>query len=259
LKIGDMVKTAGGGWRPVRWIGRRAYDGRFIAGNHLALPVTLRRHALGFNVPSRDLHVSPGHAICEGGVLVHAWRLVNGVSVTQAAAVERVEYFHVELDRHAVIFAENTPVESFFDNGCRAQFQNALGAPAVGVEKRCRPLVEDGYYLARLQARIEARAGITRRPVMGRLRGYLDQAGPLVCGWAQDEAAPEMPVELALVCGGRVVARCLANRFRADLRAAGLGSGCHAFALDLPPLAGALTIRRVTDGAVLEVAARQAA
>ncbi len=66
LVVGDLVKTAVRGFQPIRWIGRRAYDGRFIAGNHLALPVKIRRHALGFNVPSRDLHVSPGHAICEG-------------------------------------------------------------------------------------------------------------------------------------------------------------------------------------------------
>jgi hypothetical protein len=251
LKIGDMVKTATQGFQPIRWIGRRAYDGRFIAGNHLALPVTIRRHALGHNVPSRDLHVSPGHAICEGGVLVHSWRLVNGVSITQAEAVKRVEYFHIELDRHTVIFAHNTPVESFLDNGCRAQFQNAASAPTAAPQKPCLPLIEDGYYLARLKARIDARAGITRPAAPGPLRGNLDHAGLLLCGWAQDEAAPETPVELDLLCGSVPVMRFLANKFCADLRAAGLGSGCHAFELTMPPLTGLLTLRRVSDGAIL--------
>lgn len=251
LEIGDLVKTATQGFQPIRWIGRRSYDGRFIAGNHLALPVKIRRHALGFNVPSRDLFVSPGHAICEGGVLIHAWRLVNGVSITQAERVERVEYYHIELDRHAVIFAENTPVESFLDNGCRAQFQNAASAPAAEPQTPCLPLIEEGYYLARLRARIDARAGIAPPAAPGPLRGNIDRTAPRLFGWAQDEAAPEVPVELELLCGGVVVARVLANRYRPDLRQAGLGSGCHAFELDIPPLPGPFTMRRMADGAVL--------
>lgn len=261
LKIGDLVKTATLGFQPVRWIGRRAYNGRFIAGNHLALPVKIRRHALGFNAPEHDLHVSPGHAICEGGVLVHAWRLVNGVSITQARHVERVEYFHVELDRHAVIFAENVPVESFLDNGCRSQFQSTNGAPVAlaGAQKPCLPLIEDGYHLARLKARIDARAGIEVPKMTGTMRGNLDHAGAKLCGWAQNEAAPEIPVELALFCEDQLVMRFLANKFRADLRTAGLGSGCHAFELTLPALHGLLTVRRLSDGATLGTMKRAAA
>ena len=264
LKIGDLVKTATQGFQPVRWIGRRAYDGRFIAGNHMALPVKIRRHALGFNVPSRDLFVSPGHALAEGGVLVHAWRFVNGVSITQAEAVDRVEYFHIELERHAVIFAENAPVESFLDNDCRAQFQNAASAPESLARTPCLPTVEDGFYLARLQMRINSRAGL-RPPALnpGPLRSGIVQSGQRLVGWAQDEAAPEVPVELELLCGGQVLLRLLANRYRADLRAAGLGTGCHAFDLVLPALEGAFTVRRAADGAVLgasrdEIAMRRA-
>ncbi len=252
LQIGDLVRTAAQGLQPVRWIGRRGYEGRFIAGNHLALPVKIRRHALGFNVPSRDLFVSPDHALAEGGVLVHAWRFINGASITQAQSVERVEYFHIELENHAVIFAENTPVESFLDTGCRGRFQNVLSAPEdLAPQEACLPRVEDGYYLARLKARIDARAGIFVPAVMGRLRGCVDESGPLLRGWAQDAAAPDAAVELELVCDGRVVQRFLANRYRADLRAAGLGAGCHAFELALPVLNGPLTLRRVGDGAVL--------
>ncbi len=262
LAIGDLVRTAARGLQPIRWIGRRGYEGRFIAGNHLALPVQIRAHALGENVPSRDLFVSPDHALAEGGVLVHAWRFINGVSITQAQSVERVEYFHIELDHHAVMFAENTPVESFLDAGCRGRFQNVASAPAdLAPQEACLPRVEDGYYLARLKARIDARAGIFAPGVTGLLRGSIDEAGALLRGWAQDAAAPEVPVELELLCGGTVVQRFLANRYRADLRSAGLGSGCHAFELALPALDGSLSLRRVSDGAVLDqgwMAARRA-
>ena len=261
LRVGDLVETAFSGPQPIRWIGQRAYEGLFIAGNRLALPIKIRRHALDFNVPSRDLCLSPGHALAEGGVLVHAWRFVNGVSITQAETVERVEYFHIELEHHAVIFAENVPVESFLDIGCRAQFHNAASAPLphTATQNPCLPQIDDGYYLARLKARIDARAGISPPRTVGRMRGNLDYVGEKLYGWAQDEVAPEIPVELELVFGGRIVGRFLANKFRTDLREAGLGSGCHAFELTLPPFPGALTIRRVIDGAILTAAHKKAA
>ena len=116
----------------------------------------------------------------------------------------------------------------------------------------CLPRVEDGYYLARLKERIDAMAGIAPSPVVtGPLRGNIDEAGEILSGWAQDEVSPEVPVELELVCGGQVVRRFLANRYRADLRSAGLGSGCHAFEQTVPVLAEPFTLRRVADGAIL--------
>lgn len=259
LALGDLVRTDTRGPQPIRWIGSRAYEGRFIAGNHLALPVCIHRHALAPNVPNRDLYVSPDHAICEGGVLVHAWRLVNGVSITQAEQVARVEYFHLEFDRHEIIFAEGTPVESFLDAECRQRFQHAMGMPATAAQTPCRPRVEDGFHLARIKARIDERAGL--RPIrrLGVLRGNLDETTPRLRGWAQDMASPETPVALELLCDGVVLARLLANRYRADLRAAGLGSGCHAFDIPCPPRAGALLLRRRDDGAVLGAANLRAA
>ena len=253
LQAGDLVKTATHGFQPILWIGRRSYDGRMITGNHLALPVKIRRHAFARNVPSRDLYISPDHSLCEGGVLVHAWRFINGVSITQAQSVKAVEYYNIELESHAVIFAENTPVESYLDTGCRNRFQNAHTAPArTAAQAPCLPRVEDGYYLATLQARINARAGIAPLQTNnGPLRGNIDTADTVLSGWAQDETAPEVSVELELLCNGQVLTRFLANRYRADLRHAGLGSGCHAFQLTLPPLQGVLTIRRVADGAPL--------
>ena len=47
LRIGDRVLTAAGEARPIRWIGRRGYDGRFAAGNRDVLPVRDRRRRAG--------------------------------------------------------------------------------------------------------------------------------------------------------------------------------------------------------------------
>jgi hypothetical protein len=253
LQIGDLIKTSTRGMQPIRWIGTRSYDGRFIAGNHSALPIRIRRHAFGFNIPSRDLYLSPDHAVCEGGVLVHASRFLNDVSVTQLHSVEHIDYFHIELDYHAVIFAENTPVESFLDVGCRNRFSNATTAPQPNSRATCLPRVEDGYYLERLKLRIDLRAGIKARSLLvGELQGNIDRVHPILEGWARDIAAPGAAVELELVQNDNVILKFLANRYRNDLRLAGVGSGCHAFQVTLPQsLTGAFEIRRAADGEVL--------
>jgi hypothetical protein len=257
LAVGDTVVTASGEPRAIKWIGRRSYDGRFIAGNHLMLPVTIRAGALADGVPHTDLVVSPGHAMWVDGQLVPAWRLVNGVTVTQAEAVDSVAYYHVELHRHDLLLANGAPAESFLDEtGFRGQFHNAAefhrayldAAPLAPMQSR----LEDGFALQRIQERLASRAGI--RPAaepVGALRGFVDNAGPeRVCGWAQDVNSPEEPVALELLVDGAPVLTVLANGYRADLRKAKFGSGCHAFDLRLP-VAGTVTVRRVVDGAVL--------
>ena len=84
LAIGDMVKTASGVARPIKWIGRRSYGGRFIMGRKDILPVCIKAGALDDNVPRRDLWISPHHAMYLEGVLIEARDLVNGVSIVQA-------------------------------------------------------------------------------------------------------------------------------------------------------------------------------
>jgi hypothetical protein len=75
----------------------------------------------------------------------------------------------------------------------------------------------------------------------------------IICsGWAQDMENPETPVCLDILADGARVARLLANFYWADLREAGLGSGCHAFRAALPAgPTGRLEVRRTKDGAPL--------
>ncbi len=263
LAIGDLVATLSGAMKPVKWIGRRAYDGRMIAKNHLALPVCIKAGAIIPGSPARDLHVSPGHGIFVNGILVPAWRLVNGVSVTQAAAVEQVEYFHVELERHEVILAENCAVESFLEQeeyGLRALFQNAAEFhalyPGAAPDQPALPRADHGWQLQMAYRLLAARAGVAAPAApQGPLRGFVDQDGPhIVSGWAQDCDAPEEPVALDILLNGARIANVLADIYRPDLRAAGLGSGCHGFVFACAAdVAGDIAVRRSSDGAVLAV------
>jgi hypothetical protein len=261
LKIGELVRTLNAGDRPVKWIGWRKYDGRMIQGNKAALPVCIRQDAIADGVPARDLLVSPGHAIAIDQLLVHASRLVNGVSVVQLGEVESVTYYHIELESHAILLAENCPAESFCDEHFRQQFANwqdyrRLYPDDLAPAALCLPRLASGFLLHAIQSRIAARAGIAEAEVTGPLRGYVDQTGPELCfGWAQDMLAPEAPVSLDIFCGGSRIGRVLANLYRRDVSAAGYGSGFQGFEFLLPAgLSGAIEVRRTADGARLELA-----
>ncbi len=175
LKIGDEVMTASGALRPIKWLGRRSYGGRFIMGRKDILPVCIKAGALDIGVPKRDLWISPHHAMYFGdrgsGVLIEAKDLVNGVSVVQAERLDKVEYVHVELESHDVIIAEGALSETFLDDDNRLMFHNgheyrALygGEPAEPAARYCAPRFEDGYEVEKVRRRLASRAKLHRPP-----------------------------------------------------------------------------------------------
>jgi ELWxxDGT repeat protein len=265
LRIGDMVKTVSGRLRPIKWIGRRSYSGRFSLGQKHILPICIKAGALDDNVPRRDLWISPHHAMYLDGVLIEAKDLVNGVSIVQAERVAKVEYFHVELDTHDIIIAEGAPSETFLDDDSRGMFHNAheyrslYPNAATGLARYCAPRVEDGYEIEAVRQRIEVRAGL--RPAAGEpqiytLRGYVDLISPCrIAGWAQNPAYSEAPVCLDILASGRLIGQTLANRYREDLERAGIGSGRHSFEFTPPVgfsfVADGLKVRRSLDGTAL--------
>jgi Hint domain len=130
LAAGDMVAVhtrQGMIQRPAVWIGRRVVNIAAHPDPETALPIRIRRNAFAGGQPSRDLLVSPDHAIFIDGLLVPAKLLVNGGSIVQEQGWTSVVYFHVELPEHAVIFAEDLAAESYLDTGNRAVFENAGG------------------------------------------------------------------------------------------------------------------------------------
>ncbi len=264
LAIGDLVLLQSGEAMPVRWIGRHGYDRRFIAGNVDVLPILIGAGALSDGVPVRDLFVSPKHAMFIDGVFIHADELLNGRSVRQVADLAVVEYFHVELDRHAVIIAEGALTESYVEFDNRDKFQNAAEFralyPDAGSEPAtfCAPLVEDGPLLEAARRRIAARAGFQdtgAAPPTGELLGHIDNLrDDAADGWAIDSVQHDVPVRLEIYDHGQLVATTVADRWRPDLADAGIGNGRAGFKVQLPPARHGgrdIEIRRATDGAIL--------
>jgi hypothetical protein len=169
-----------------------------------------------------------------------------------------VEYFHIELDTHEIIFAENCAAETFVDETFRPRFHNAAEFyalyPGEAAEpKPCLPRLETGFALLALQQRIAARAGVFAPAVLGRLRGYVDQLdGSKISGWAQHVLAPEHPVTLDIYANGTRLGRVLADLYRADVYEEGFGSGYHGFEFLLPAgVTGRIEVRRASDGTIL--------
>lgn len=124
LKRGDLVLTSDGRSVPVDWLGIQTVSLMF-ADKMRVLPIRIRAGALAENGPSRDLLVSPDHALLVDGALIQAGALVNGTSITRETNVPSTFiYYHVEVDDHSLILAENTPAETFVDNVDRLGFDN---------------------------------------------------------------------------------------------------------------------------------------
>jgi hypothetical protein len=91
--------------------------------------------------------------------------------------------------------------------------------------------------------------------------GYIDEISPRrVAGWAQNAEAPEAPVCLDILADDQLIGQVLANRYRADLKRAGLGSGHHSFEFSLPAGANftavSIEVRRSLDGCPLALSPR---
>jgi hypothetical protein len=124
LKRGHLVLTHDGRSVPVDWLGIQTVSLRF-ADKMRVLPIRIRAGAIADNVPSRDLLVSPDHALLIEGALIQAGALVNGTSIVRETnAPTTLIYYHVEVEDHSLILAENTPAETFVDNVDRLSFDN---------------------------------------------------------------------------------------------------------------------------------------
>jgi microcystin-dependent protein len=123
LAIGDVVLTRDGEASPIAWIGFRHVNCRRHARPTAVQPVCIATNAFAPGCPSRDLRLSPDHAVWFDGVLIPIKHLINASTVRQMS-VREVTYFRIELATHDIVLANDLPVESYLDTGDRAAFAN---------------------------------------------------------------------------------------------------------------------------------------
>ena len=162
LKIGDQVRTVvGGKAEPVIWIGERTIDCTRHPKPQQVWPVRIAAGAFGRGKPSRDLLLSPDHAIYAADVLVPVKYLINGSSIVQVP-LTCVTYYHVELPRHDVLLADGLPAETYLAGADRSIFANNGGPVAlhpdlssrVWESEGCAPLVVAGPALEAVQREV---------------------------------------------------------------------------------------------------------
>jgi hypothetical protein len=193
LAIGDNVVTGSGEPKPIKWIGRRSYAGRFIAGNDRVLPVVVRACALAPGIPARDLWLSPGHALLLDGVLVPVEHLVNALNIVQADAADEVDCFHLEFEAHEIVLAEAAPAESYVECDNRQGFQNAHEFAALYPDDA---RVSFGYRLPRLEAGMPQLSAIRARLFeRAATLGYSTTADPDLQLVVDGDVIPAQPAE----------------------------------------------------------------
>jgi hypothetical protein len=169
LEIGDKV-IGSKGLGTVKWVGRRYYSALFLdtaEKRRACMPVRISIGALGENMPSQDLCVSPWHHLLVDGQLVRAGDLINDITIVQEKHLTQVAYYHVELDQFDVVMAHGVYSESWADGGNRDFFQNVDVTslrPEDKIRRRAsRPgfdhlVLRDGSKLRSIQARLVQRA-----------------------------------------------------------------------------------------------------
>lgn len=118
------------------------------------------------------------------GVLVAAGNLINGTTITRYDARDLVEleFFHIKLERHDVIYAEGAPCETLLEvdeNAANfAEYLREYG-PSTIEETPCAPLLRYGYRRGEIKScfRSALSPWIDRRQPVDIIRDKLDARG----------------------------------------------------------------------------------
>jgi hypothetical protein len=180
LVSGDLLPTLFGGICPVEWIGRYPFrrSDRAKAWVRDVIPVRVARSAIAPGIPNADLYVTQSHALLIDGVLVPAGNLINGTTMTlyDADALDELEFFHIKLEGHDVIYAEGAPCETLVDVD-----ENAVNFAEYlrrNQEARCAPWVGFG---PRIEIASHLRSAIApwldRRQKLDIIRDRIEERG----------------------------------------------------------------------------------
>jgi len=206
LRAGDRLVTRFGGLRPLQWVGRQRFNGRFLGQTNA--PVCFHAGSIADNVPSRDLYVSPAHSMVIDDHLVGACLLVNGVTITQTATDQIVDYFHLDFGVHDCVIADGAWSETYAEQHNRTQFHNLAAFQAEFPDHRAEPqpyclpqlgFGDAGLGLARAQllARVPAAAFTTDADVHLVVDGArIDPTHHDASGWVFDVPTGAVGVRL---------------------------------------------------------------
>ncbi len=157
IEVGDLVLSSKNKFVPVKFIGKRTLTKTAPKWEIEVEPIIVKQGAFGNGTPTRDLKVSPEHAFYIDELFYKAEELVNGDTIFRMGETpeNEIEYYHVDLGFHALVFAEGAATESFggasrehFDN-CE-EFYKLYGRDTTPYE----PFAPSAYSYKRNAARL---------------------------------------------------------------------------------------------------------
>jgi hypothetical protein len=138
LQIGDEVQTLAGR-KAIKWIGYNKFTKEEgTAWQETVKPIRVARFAIDDHTPNRDLYLSALHCVYLNEALIPVMYLINEATIAQGTPsdMSAIEYYHIELDTHEVIYAEGALVESY-DGWNRENFSNFVQYERLyGVERQ---------------------------------------------------------------------------------------------------------------------------
>ncbi|PZV23452.1 MAG: hypothetical protein DCF18_06445 [Cyanobium sp.] len=122
LEVGDEVLTPSG-THAVRFVGQTTRTLWQLRSTG-RMPIFIEAGALGSMGPEQAIHCTPSHAFLIEGCLVEAQGLINGRTIRQLEQwhAGTVTYYSIELERHALVWANGLLCETYFATARGNQF-----------------------------------------------------------------------------------------------------------------------------------------
>ena len=175
LTVGDLVTTIDGTAKAIKWIGSWSLTNTAVErwpGE--LLPVKVSRSALAQLIPHTDLFLSPFHSVYMDGLLIPVRNLVNGRSIVHCSAVDfhTIEYFHVVLMGHDVIFSEGAPTETLLADATYDDFHTLP-------DRRCADAPRNVHQLKPFAPTMPAnRSAVIRSRLRSAMSPWIDRRQP---------------------------------------------------------------------------------
>ena len=102
------------------WVGHKKNTFRYGQPDDLSgYPVRICKNAIADGIPHKDLLVTAEHSLFFEGMFIPARMLVNGSSIFYDHTMTSYDIFHIETEKHSVIWSDGALSESYLDTGNR--------------------------------------------------------------------------------------------------------------------------------------------
>ncbi len=171
LRPGDRAVSRDRGLVPLRWSGQITADARSAPAT---VPILIPRHALGRNLPVRDLYVAPDQHIWLKGatfpglssgneILIPASALAGWRGITQASYLPGPTYTVLLFDQPEIIIADGLQIESRRPDSALAGLTCTTRAPMFSLFPDLERLAGRGAPARRALTEIEAGTALSRQ------------------------------------------------------------------------------------------------